>query len=861
VEDPSPDAYEKVVNRLLASPQFGEHRARFWLDAVRYGDTHGLHLDNYREMWAYRDWVISAFNRNLPYDQFTIKQLAGDLLPNPSQEDLIATGYNRAHVTTNEGGSIVEEVYVRNVVDRVSTTATVWMGLTAGCAVCHDHKYDPLSQKEFYQFFAFFNNLDGPAMDGNRKDPAPVIRVATLEQRDRLALLQTEIATASKRLEDRLANPGPEFDRWLAEVSARKDTPALPTQGLFARLPLDESAGKQVVDVVSGKPVGQVRGGEPAWINEGKLGKAFACDGKRFIDLGNTGSQFERDRGFSYGAWVRWNGGSGGMSPLARMNDGNAYRGYDIYLTNGQVAAHIIHAWPGDALKVTTKAKIKPNTWTHLFVTYDGSSQASGIKVYIDGKPQPVDVNVDALKNTIRCSTPLLVGKRNASAGFQGQVDEVRLYDRTLNAGEVACLAGADPLAPILATPEDKRTPEQQKTLRTQFLEQHDPGFRQQRAHLAQLRAELRGIEANLPTTMVMRERPDPRPAYLLIRGQYDKRGEQVERQTPAFLPPMPAGAPPNRLGFARWLTDPTHPLTARVMVNRLWQQVFGQGIVKTSEDFGSQGAWPSHPELLDWLAVEFMESGWDIKHLLYLMVTSATYRQSSVLRPDVQAKDPGNLLYARSPRYRIDAEMLRDQALWDSGLLVRRMGGPSVKPPQPLGLWRAVGYTASNTAQFKQDTGDKIFRRSVYTFWKRTSPPPQMTILDAPSREACTVRRERTDTPLQALLMMNERQFVEAARHLGQRMMREGGKTPEERASFGFLQVTSRPPSKEDQEDLLSAYRLFRSSFLAQPEEAKKLIQVGDTAPDEALDPVELASWTLVANVILNLDEALNKN
>ncbi|GIW82160.1 MAG: hypothetical protein KatS3mg105_3967 [Gemmatales bacterium] len=858
LEDASAKAYEKLVDRLLASPRYGEHMAHYWLDAVRYGDTHGLHLDNYREMWPYRDWVIHAFNSNMPYDQFTIEQLAGDLLPNATTSQKVASGYNRNHVTTNEGGSIAEEVYVRNVVDRVETTAIVWMGLTAGCAVCHEHKYDPLSQKEFYQMFAFFNNLDGNAMDGNKKDPPPIIRVPTPEQEKQLAQLQASIARTQQQLNQRSEAIEQDFARWLEQAAADKVSSNLRIDnGLVALISLDERKGDKVANHVAGGMGGTVHG-KPTW-KPGKLGNAFEFNGKSHIRLGSIGD-FERDQPFSYGAWINWKGGPGGMAPVSRMNDRNGYRGYDIFIAGGSVAVHILHQWPNNGIKVTSVGKIKPNQWHHVFVTYDGSSKAAGVKLYIDGKPQKLTVNADSLKATIRCNVDLRLGQRYGSAGFRGLIDDVRLYNRQLSDAEVAVLAGADPIAPILAIPEAKRTPAQVKTLKTYYLQNVDGKYKALQNQLNQLESSLKKLENALPTTLVMKERATPRQAYVLIRGEYDKKGEPVERATPAFLPPMPKDAPKNRLGFAKWLVDPSHPLTSRVAVNRLWQQVFGTGIVKTAEDFGAQGEWPSHPELLDWLARQYIEDGWDTKKMVKRLVMSATYRQTSRVTPERLARDPENRLLSRGPRFRLDAEMLRDQALFVSGLLVHKMGGPSVKPPQPDGLWRAVGYTGSNTVRFVADTGSKIYRRSVYTFWKRTSPPPQMAIFDAPSREACVLRRERTNTPLQALLLMNEQQYFECARHLAQRMMREGGKQPHERLAFAYETVLARPPEPSELAELATAYRDFLASFRKEPEQARKVIHVGNSKPDPTFDPVELAAWTMVANLILNLDETVTK-
>jgi len=610
LSDPSESAYERVIDRLLESPRYGEHMARFWLDAARYGDTHGLHLDNYREIWLYRDWVIRAFNSNKPFDNFIVEQLAGDLLPNPSSDQLIATGYNRCHVSTNEGGSIEEEVYVRNIVDQVDTNGTVFLGLTTGCARCHDHKYDPIRTKDYYQLFAFFNNIDGPPMDGNAARWAPIMQVPVPRQAEALRAADAQIAGLKQKI---------------AAASAQ------------------------------------------------------------------------------------------------------AASAYDF----------VEHAY------ATTSELVEPL-----------------------------------------------------------------------------------------------------------------------RSKLEQAQRTRKQLDEQIPTTLVFREKAgEPKPAFLLKRGEYDQKGEKVGRAVPAFLPPLPPGAPVNRLGFAQWLVAPNHPLTARVAVNRFWLQVFGTGLVKTAEDFGAQGEPPSHPELLDWLAVQFREDGWDVKRFMKRLVMSATYRQSSRLTPEALTKDPANRLLARGPRFRLDAEMLRDQAFFASGILVETVGGPSVKPPQPSGLWEAVGYTDSNTAHFAADTGvEKIHRRSLYTFWKRTSPPPQMTTFDAPSREACQVRRERTNTPLQALLLMNEPQFIEAARTLAERTLREGGRASDDRLAYMFRLVNSRSPDTKDLAELSSALKDLTAHYTKQPEAARRLIAAGETNPDPRYNPTELAAWTMIGNVILNLDEAITK-
>ena len=859
--DDKPGAYERLVDRLLASPHYGEHLARFWLDGARYGDTHGLHLDNFRSMWPYRDWVIRAYNENKPFDEFTIEQLAGDLLPNPTLAQRVATGFNRCNVTTGEGGSIDEEYYVRYAVDRVETTSTVFMGLTAGCAACHTHKFDPLTQKEFYELFAFFNNITERAMDGNRSEVPPIVRVPMPDAQRKIDAANARVGELETKLASELAAAEKAYESWLtsAERSSAKAPP--PPPGLVAHFPLDES-GPEYRCSIDPKRVGKLRG--TAKTGPGKHGQAYVEAGGHieFADTDRGGAgDWDTSDAFSYGAWIRSNGKANGAL-FARMDDRVSFNGWDLYISNRKYFMHLIHKWPGVALRENSGDIIKPNVWEHVFVTYDGSGTPEGYRLYVDGKEVATTVDPNTLAGKpIRAKVPLTVGQRYTKGRTKGvEIDDIRLFSRELSANEVAQLAGTDPLPSLLAIPREKRNEAQKKTLRDYFFREVHPASKKIQAEIAKLRATISTESGRSATTLVMEERKTPRGAYVLFRGRYDQRREKVEPGTPAALPPLPEGAPRNRLGYARWLVHRDHPLTARVAVNRYWQQKFGIGIVRTSEDFGSQGEPPTHPKLLDWLAVEFVESGWNIKALQKLLVMSATYRQSSRVEEKSHAIDPENRLYARGPRFRLDAEMLRDQALYAGELLVDRVGGPSVKPPQPDGLWYAVGYTSSNTARFKADAGDKIFRRSLYTFWKRTSPPPQMTTFDAPSREACTVRRERTNTPLQALLLLNEEQYFESARSLAQIGVQRGLASPKEIASFLFERVTIRPPSAEDLEDLLATYRSTRALFASDPEAAKATIRVGSTKPDPKLDAVELAAWTMVASLILNLDEVITK-
>ncbi len=836
--DPSPNAYARLVDRLLESPRYGEHMARAWLDAARYGDTHGMHLDNYREMFPYRDWVIGAFNRNLPFNRFLLEQLAGDLLPGATLEQKVATGFLRCHVTTNEGGTIEEEAYVRNVQDRVDTNGIVLFGLTFGCAKCHDHKYDPISQRDYYAIFAFFNNLDGRPMDGNTPQHAPVVRMATpgqaarLEAIDRrLAALQDEIKATALKVRYASAQ-----DEKLAEE---------PTLGDYVWLDDGLPAGaKPLADgnvnlawnfVAAPEPV--VSGGKSVKLAAKGLQQVVLTDARPGLKVGAG------DKLFAY-----------------------------VWLDPKDPPREIMLQWHS-------------SNWLHRAYWGDNvipwGADNSPERLKMGGLPargQWVRLEVEAARVGIKPGTTIngwAYTQHGGTAYWDKGGLKTRLpqsdrpYD-TLSAwiGAQKALGGAGlpkPVAAAVKVPRDKRNQGQKTLLLEYFLEHGFAGSRAAIAPLqnqqAALQAEKASIEKATPTTLVFKERMELRPAFLLKRGEYDRKGEKVERATPAFLPPLSADAPKNRLGFARWLTDPKHPLTARVAVNRFWQQFFGTGLVRTAEDFGSQGEPPSHPELLDWMAVQFVADGWDVKTTVKRIVTSATYMQSSKVTKDRLARDPHNRLLSRGPRFRLDAEMLRDQALFVGGLLVEKVGGPSVKPPQPPGLWEAVAFTGSNTGIFKADKGhEKVHRRSMYTFWKRTAHPPQMGTLDAPSREACTVRRERTNTPLQALLMMNEQLFVEAARGLATRALREVPADEITRLRWMFRVVTARQPDDVELAILRDALREHLAKYRNDPKAAQALIRVGETAPDPTLNGEELAAWTMIGNLVLNLDEVVNR-
>lgn len=862
--DQSPQAYEKVVDRLLASPRYGEHMTRYWLDAVRYGDTHGLHLDNYREMFPYRDWVIRAFNINMPYDRFTKDQIAGDLAKDATLDQLVASGYNRAHVTTNEGGSIAEEVYVRNVVDRVDTTGTIWLGLTLSCAKCHDHKYDPITQEEYFQFFAFFNSFDGNPMDGNNARHAPVVRVPSEQDKLKLAELDKRLAELNQQVAQYPGKAEPAFRAWLKQQEQQIATGELKpkeisAEALVLHSPLDETEGNLATNRANPDAAGVVKG-TARWV-EGHTNRGFSFAGGDRIEFSKDLANVEQDQAFSYGAWIKTPGNVTG-APIAKMEDNAEHRGWDIYIQQRKVAMHLIHKWPYNALKVTTNADVlKPNQWHHVFITYDGSKKATGVKIYIDGKAQPFSASHDTLNGTTKTGVPLTLGRRTPGSPFNGgSVDDVRVYNRLLSPDEVAVLASGDTLTPLLAVASDQRTAEQDKTLRDYYLRSVDEQYPKLTGERNTKQQERDKVYNAAPTTLVFKEMSKPKPAYLLERGAYDAKGKQVQRGVPDFLPQMDDGLSMDRMGFAKWLLDPEHPLTARVTVNRFWQQLFGVGLVKSSEDFGVQGTQPSHPELLDWLAVQFIKDGWDIKQTMKRLVMSATYRQTAAVSPDLYKQDPENRLLARGPRLRLDAEVLRDQVLAVSGLMNGEIGGASVKPPQPGGIWKAVGYESSNTANFRADTGDKVYRRSMYVFWKRTAPAPFLTGFDAPNREACTVRRERTNTAMQALIVLNEPQYVESARRLAERAMREAGASVEEKITWMMLRTVIRKPTDKELSILTAGYKEQLAVYQADPAAAKQLIATGTSQPDAALDPAQLAAWTMTASTLINLDEFINK-
>jgi hypothetical protein len=980
VADDSPDAYVSLVDRLLATDQYGEHMSRYWLDAARYADTHGLHLDNYREMWPYRDWVINAFNDNLPFDTFTVEQLAGDLLEDATPDQRIATGFNRAHVTTSEGGSIAEEYYVRYAVDRVNTTSTVWMGMTMGCAACHEHKYDPFTQREFYELFAYFNNITENAMDGNRKDSPPVVKVPTDDQATQLANYDAQIEDLNGQATADMPHVDATQAAWEATMPRWQTLTAVhaTSTGGAAMDLLDDrsvlvSGANPATDVYevtfplhgAGHTAIRLEALEHSSLPSGRTGRAgngnavmtgfeaeiASADAPTEwapIRLVRAWADYEQDSKFAVANALDgktdtgWAAGSvnrdGGRQAIFLAaapfgsEDGSLLR---VRLKHESESAK--HQFGRIRVKTTTAASVaamsaavSQDTWHSVgpFPAHTGSVafheafapeagnfnagqefDAGDAKLkwekqheWRDGAFHALsgDVGASYVYRNLRSDTTqrvtLRVGADDAVKVWVNRVlalESDAASDRgvsahelqvTLNAGNNQLLvkvvnhAGdsgysfgldSDPrivpatLVDVAADVAAEREADQSLALSTFFRENvsDDPALREvvaERRVAQTLKSELDGQVA---TTLVMEEREEPRGAYVLNRGAYDDQGEQVQPGVPGIFPSLPDDAPSNRLALARWLVDPEHPLTARVTVNRLWQQVFGQGIVRTTEDFGSQGEPPTHPELLDWLASDFVANGWDIKAFMKQMVMSSTYRQSSTATADARARDSRNQLYSRGPRFRLDAEAIRDQALALGGLLQSTVGGPSVKPPQPAGLWKAVGYVGSNTDTFVSDIGpENVHRRSLYTFLKRTAPAPQMNILDAPSREACTVRRERTNTPMQALMLMNDPQYVDAARAFARRVLAEGGESAEERIAYAFEAATARPARAAETAILIATLQTHMGQMAEDAEGASQLALIGEVDPDAPVDVAELAAWTMMANLILNLDEVINK-
>jgi len=829
VADTSPNAYEKVVDRLLASPRYGERMAFRWMENARYGDSNGYQTDGPRDMWRWRDWVIDAFNGNMPWDRFTVEQLAGDLLPNATLDQQVASGFNRNHRTTGEGGIIDEEYRVEYVADRTQTTSTVWMGLTLGCARCHDHKFDPLSQKDFYRFYAYFNQIPGErGFTWNYGPEEPFVKAPLPAQQKTIAAMDAEIERARQAysaLDPKLEAAQARWERDAAHLSDWT-----PTDGLIFRS--DWMPSKLPVD------------SSPAGI-------ARHYDGKEFLEANGDAADFSYLDPFTFSAWIKPESADGAI--LTRLDDFMESQGHGLYLIGGKLRLHLTQRFTDLGLRVESASAVKLGEWQHVAVTYDGKRLARGVKIYVNGESQPVNILFDQNTEPFhKKNTPIRVGA-GGGLRFNGSIGDARIYNRALSPEEAAELSVAESLSGI---PSFDRTKAQQAKLDLAFLETAAPKeIREARAQLATLEAARDKLYDSIPTVMVMADGAN-RDTFVLKRGAYDSPGEKVTASVPQILPQLSQDFPNNRLGLAKWLVDRGNPLMARVTVNRFWQSYFGFGIVKTVDDFGSQGEWPVHPELLDWLAVEFMDSGWNVKAQQKLIAMSAAYRQSSVVTPALLEKDPDNRLLARGPRLRLGPEVIRDQALAVAGLLVDKQGGPSVKPYQPAGLWQEL----SGSNGYVQEKGEGLYRRSLYTYWKRTVPAPFMMNFDSPNREQCAVYESRTNSPLQALDLMNEVTFVEASRKLAERMMTEAGDAPDARLGYGYSLVLARAPSAKQKQVMLRLLNELEANYQADLKAASDFIRQGESAVPGNLNTAQLAAYTGVASLILNLDETITK-
>ncbi len=889
--DRSPEAYEKQVDRLLNSAHYGERMAMQWLDLARYADTHGFHIDSKRDMWRWRDWVIRAFNENKPFDEFTVEQLAGDLLPSPTQGQRIATGFNRNHMINFEGGAIPAEYHTEYVVDRVETVSTVWLAMTMGCARCHDHKYDPIKQREFYEFYAFFNSIDELGLDGVTGNAAPMLQLPDQSQEQQLGRIDAAIRSIRADLpEDRIRRQVADWER-----TALATIPQASTADLEAHYEMEGGFG----DSSGNYRHGRVMRGEPLF------GTANAGQGARF-DV-DTHVAFPETRElslsepFTLAFWMR-HSGLVEKGVLHKMDGRETQRGLGLTLSRPRSIPDTLRreydltvqlsSSPDAAIVVRPRKPLRNQRGVdpsyHVAISYDGSGRAEGLRMHLNGAPAEVEILADALAGSPDSDAPFEIGAGRFGARYTGTLDDLRIFSRVLEAGEVGSLVTHAPIRSLLRDPyidcekvladappqaaDDIYAPKPDTAvtkcrariarLKDYYLTHAAPETdRELYARLQQLREERAAIDQAVPNVMVMRDLPDPRETFMLGRGDYRNRTDPVTPATPGWLPAFPEEAPRNRLGLARWIASPDNPLTARVAVNRYWQSYWGRGLVRTAEDFGIQGELPTHPGLLDWLARQFVESGWDVKALQKRIVMSATYRQRSQASPELRAKDPENLLLARGPRHRLQAESVRDNALAAAGLLNRTVGGPSVFPYQPEGLWEEMAYGDMFSAQvYRQSRGTDLYRRSMYTFWKRTVPPPSLSVFDAPDREKCIVRRSRTNTPLQALVLMNDPTYVEASRMLARRMLSEGGQDGASRVRVGYQRAVARPPSERESRLLQDLAESQRKKFRERPELASELLRVGASPRDEGIPDHALAAWTIVASSILNLDETISK-
>jgi hypothetical protein len=848
VKDDAPNAYEQLVDRLLVSPRYGERMAVDWLDVSRYADSYGFQVDRAREVWPWRDWVIRAFNENLPFDKFITWQVAGDLLPNPTDDQILATAFNRLHQQEAEGGSVEEEYRVEYVVDRVQTFATAFLGLTFECARCHDHKFDPITQKEFYQMFAFFQNIDEAGLYSffTPSPPTPTLALADAPAKQKLAELEAKVAEEEKKLAELRESKRDAFVAWLASRPIAVQIPG-------------EIGGFGFEWVEKGKLANWMDPAQPATLKgenklvPGRIGSAVELTGDDSVDLpfGN----FKRQEPFSVSLWLKTPDVKDRAVVFHRSKAWTdaASRGYELLIEEGRLKWSLIHFWPGNAISIRAKAALPVKEWTHVVVTSDGSSRAAGLRLYVNGELAPTDVIKDALTRDITGGggDNIALGERFRDRGFTGgAIDEFRVFGRELTPLEVLATKDEAAAKAVLAKNSAQLVTGEREVLHGYFLATANTDYAKQLDTLKAARGEVVKFADGIKEIMVMRELPKPKKAFVLTRGEYNHRTDEVFAGPPAALSPWPEGAPMNRLGLATWLVDPRHPLTARVVVNRFWQSIFGRGLVKTSEDFGSQGARPIYPEVLDWLASRFIQSGWDTKSLIKTIVMSRTYRQRSIADAKTMTDDPDNEWLARGPRFRLNAEMIRDNALAAAGLLSDKLGGAPVNP-----------YEMSEAFKPAQPSGgDGVYRRSLYTTWQRTSPPPAMVAFDAPRRAVCIAKRERTDSPLQALILLNGPQFVEAARVLGEKLLIDTKGDLSALIDEGFLRCLSRKPDAREREITTQLYREQLAYFQSKPDEAVALLKTGNAKPIAGIPAPEAAAATVLAQALMNHDVSVVK-
>ena len=857
---------KNLIDELLASPHYGERMASDWLDVARFADSHGYQDDGIRPMWPWRDWVIKAFNDNMSFDQFITWQLAGDLFSQPTKAQKLATGFGRLHMQSQEGGIIEEEFRVEYVADRVKTVGTAFLGLTLECARCHDHKYDPISQKEYYQIFSFFNNINERGQIGYVGHPGPGLllpdaRVDSIRQR-----IGQQVAAKTGALERLSQEALEDFEQWLLSK------PVLRTPVPIAYYPLTELQDSfEFKNQISSKPLALLEGEQRDsidWQIKDSV-RALVLDKTTYINLGTKLAAFDSYDPFSMSLWL-WRPADSNdeQAVLSRSTDLlNSCKGYEVAILKDHLNIRFIHSYPGNAIEVQIKRVFPKSSWQQLIISYDGSGKAAGITVFVNGEQVAMDVIHDQLYKSmlpIKATSwggwepNLLLGKFR-EADFAGSAfQHFQIFDKALTAVDAAQLFAKQAASMKLEQASQHVAPPVVRSDSLHYyIQQVHPAGRQLRTELADLQKEQLQAIDTVMEVMVMQELSNPRSTAILDRGAYDSPLEEVLGATPLAVLPFPDSLPRNRLGLSRWLIDPQNPLTARVLVNRFWQQLFGKGLVPTPEDFGNQGSLPSHPELLDWLAYEFIQSGWNVKALLKQMLLSATYRQSSFASDSLRQRDPNNTYYACGAAYRLTAEMLRDQALAASGLLNDEIGGPSVKPYQPAGLWKALA--TRNATKYVQDTGDKLYRRSLYTFWKRTTPPPSMMTFDAAERNYCTVRRQSTSTPLQSLILLNDPQYIEAARVLAEQSF-EKQEGWEARISYVYRALTSCQPNNEQLELLKKQYQAELNYYQAHPELADQLLQTGAKEANEQIEPIAMAALAVVTSTIMNSDASISR-